>query len=487
MEISPLSLKISPIQFGTDGWRGVLGVDITLERLLVVAKASVEELVYRAPPELKNKKIIIGYDRRFLADQYALAIAAIVRGCDLEPLISETSVTTPACSWAVVQEKALGALVITASHNPPEWLGLKIKGPWGGSVESDFTQAVEQRLVAGSIVNPSQLPVKSLDVRTNHLKGLSQKFDLNSLKNGLQEIGLKIIVDPMHGSAADCMSDLFSESSNELIDEIRTQRDPLFGGAPPEPLERYLSLLIAKVKESNNQGQPAIGIVFDGDGDRLAAIDEKGRYCSTQVLMPLLINHLVRVKRKRGNIVKTVSCSDLISLVAKDLGCDVVELPVGFKYIASEMLTSNVLLGGEESGGLGFGSHLPERDALYAAILLLESIKDSKRLLSDSLDEIQFKFGNSYYERVDLSFTNIAIGKQIENELRNNPPKFVADNIVQEVILKDGVKLRLDVSYWLMFRFSGTEPLLRIYCEAPSKAQMLNSLSWAKDFVNELL
>jgi len=486
MEKNPLWLNSEPIQFGTDGWRGVLGVEVTLERLLLVSAAASRELASRAPLDLKSRLIIIGYDRRFLAPELAEAIAAAVRGCDLEPLLTTTPVPTPSCSWAVVQYQALGALVITASHNPPEWLGLKIKGPLGGSVDGDFTKAVEQRLSVGGVSCPTQGIVDRFDGRKEHLEGLRRKSDIPTLVNGLELMGLKVIVDPMHGSAAGCIGELLQEGRHRFVTEIRGDRDPLFGGNPPEPLEPYLKQLIKAVKDSALQGKPALGLVFDGDGDRIAAVDEKGRFCSTQLLMPLLIDHLARTKKLSGCVIKTVSGSDLMRLVAEDLGREVIELPVGFKHIAAEMLSRDVLIGGEESGGIGFGNHLPERDALYVALLLLEALTASGQLLGEKLDALQQRFGVSHYERIDLRLKNLSVRHRLEALLQATPPSSVAGKPIKDVIKTDGVKLRLDIMHWLMFRFSGTEPLLRIYCEAPTKNQVHEALCWAKELAEKV-
>ncbi len=481
MESNSLPLVPSPIHFGTDGWRGVLGVDFTIERLLVVATAAAQELLYRAPVGIKSRKVIIGYDRRFLAQEMAEAIASAVRGCELEPLLTETPVPTPACSWSVVQRQTLGALVVTASHNPPEWLGLKIKGPFGGSVEGDFTEAVENRLAVGGITPPIERLNQRFDCRKEHLDGLARQFNLPQLAEKLKQIGLKVIVDSMHGSAAGCVGELLKEGGPDLVEEIRVERDPLFGGHPPEPLRPYVSELISSVKASSQFGKPAIGLVFDGDGDRIAAVDEFGRFCSTQLLMPLLIDHLVRVRQLPGCVLKTVSGSDLMALVSEDLGREVLELPVGFKYIAAEMLSGNVLIGGEESGGMGFGMHLPERDALFAALLVLEALTEGGKPLGARLDSIKQRFGNSSYERIDLRLPNMASRRRLEDLLTQDPPSLVADHPVQEVIRTDGVKLRLGKNHWLMLRFSGTEPLLRIYCEAPSEDLVKTNLEWAKE------
>ena len=248
MASAPLPLEASPIQFGTDGWRGILGVDITVERLLTVAAAAARELAYSAPAGLTSREVVIGYDRRFLAPELAEAIAAAVRGADLEPLLSDTPVPTPACSWAVVERGALGALVITASHNPPEWLGLKIKGPFGGSVEGDFTSRVETRLAAGGISVPIDGATPRFDAMGTYLAGLASRIDTAALSQGLERLGLRVIVDPMHGSAAGGLGALLAgASANGVLREIRSNRDPLFGGNPPEPLAPYLEQLIADV------------------------------------------------------------------------------------------------------------------------------------------------------------------------------------------------------------------------------------------------
>ena len=481
MASAPLPLTAAPIRFGTDGWRGILGVDITVERLLPVAAAAARELAFQAPEGLNSRTVVIGYDRRFLAPELAEAIASAVRGAGLDPLLTSSPVPTPACSWAVVQRKTLGALVITASHNPPEWLGLKIKGPFGGSVEGDFTAAVEQRLAAGGITVPVAGDLPRFDAREEHLQGLRNKLDLRALTQGLRSMGLNVIVDPMHGSAAGCVQDLLGAEATGIVTEIRSRRDPLFGGCPPEPLAPHLEQLIAAVQTSTQAGQPAVGLVFDGDGDRIAAVDENGCFCSTQQLMPLLIDHLAGSRKLPGTVVKTVSGSDLMRRVAEDLGRTVLELPVGFKYIAAEMLTGNVLIGGEESGGVGFGMHLPERDALFAAMLVLEALVEGGKPLGKRLDALRARCGGaSHYDRLDLRLPDMASRRRLEALLGEQPPQTVAGVAVQEVITTDGVKLRLGPSHWLMLRFSGTEPLLRLYCEAPDAGRVAEVLGWAR-------
>jgi len=412
MKKQKLNLTKEKISFGTDGWRGILGVDFTLERLLKVAAAASQELAY--VNEKKNNKIIVGFDRRFLAEEMAEAVASAVRGVGLVPLLASSALPTPSCSWGIVEENALGALVITASHNPSEWLGLKIKGPFGGSVDSSFTDSVQKRLDVGGISIPIEDVTERIDFRKQHLLGISQKFDIPLISNGLRKLGVKIFVDPMHGSAAGCMPELFGSFGDELIYELRTKRDPCFGGNPPEPMKAYLSQLIQEVQGAFQVGQLSLGLVFDGDGDRIAAIDEKGRYCNTQLLMPVLIDHLARVRNMPGCVVKTVSGSDLMRLVAEDLGREVLEKPVGFKYIAEEMLSREVLIGGEESGGVGFGHHLPERDALFTALLLMESIVADSKCLGKKIDSLHARFGKSHFERIDLTLKDMEMRGDLE-------------------------------------------------------------------------
>jgi phosphomannomutase len=489
MASAPLPLEAAPIVFGTDGWRGILGVDITVERLLPVAAAAARELAASAPAGLDSREVVIGYDRRFLAPELAAAIAAAVRGADLEPLLADSATPTPASSWAVVERGALGALVITASHNPPEWLGLKIKGPFGGSVEGDFTKRVETRLEAGGITVPIPGETPRFDAMGAYVAGLRAKVNTNALARGLERLGLRVIVDPMHGSAAGVLPALLGEAAvaSGAIQEIRANRDPLFGGYPPEPLAPYLQQLIEAVRASTAAGKPAMGIVFDGDGDRIAAVDERGRFCSTQLLMPLFIDHLARARQLPGSVIKTVSGSDLMQLVAENLGRTVMEMPVGFKYIAAEMLAGEVLVGGEESGGVGFGMHLPERDAPFAALLLIEALVEGGVPLGERIDELQQRCGGAAaYDRLDLRLPDMAARTRLEQLLAATPPSEVAGLAVQQVIRTDGVKLRMGPSHWLMLRFSGTEPLLRLYCEAPNQERVAEVLGWARQLAESI-
>lgn len=485
MSLLPLKHSAGPIRFGTDGWRGVLGVDVTAATMLQAASAAAQELAAAAPEGLDSREVLIGFDRRFLAPELAELAAAAVQGCHLLPLLANDPTPTPTMSWLVRQRQALGALVITASHNPPEWLGLKIKGSFGGSVDSAFTRRVERRLQAGSVVPPGRGPISRFDAWTPYLAGLSQLVDCRMLTQRLKNMGLRVLVDAMHGAAAGGLSRLLGPS----VGEIRGCRDPLFGGHGPEPLAPNLWDLTRRIKAAGILEKTAVGLAFDGDGDRLAAVDETGAFCSTQQLIPLLIDHLGRDSSRPGVVVKTVSGSDLMTSVAEHRGRRVVETAVGFKHVAAVMRQEAVLLGGEESGGVGFGHHLPERDGLLAAMLVLEALVTAEQPLGERLATLQRRSGlQLHYDRLDLRLGAPATRNRLLAVLQQQPPRTVAGEPVTEINHRDGIKLRLGEGrgHWLMLRFSGTEPLLRLYCEAPTVEQVQAALAWAEAFVQGL-
>ena len=296
---------------------------------------------------------------------------------------------------------------------------------------------------------------------------------------------LSIFIDAMHGATAKSINTLFNSKSSNLIKGIRENQDPYFGGNPPEPLIDYLCDLQKILKENSSNKIKTLGIIFDGDGDRIAVIDEKGRYCSSQILLPYFVNYLGRKDNNDYPVLKTVSGSDIISKISENQNRSVIELPVGFKHIAKKMINDNVLLGGEESGGIGFGQFLPERDALYSAMMLLQAIAEESKYLSDSLDEIQKRFGPSYYDRIDIKLSNFSDKNMLESFIVGNLPEAIYGYKIVNVSELDGIKVRMRDNYWVLFRFSGTEPLLRIYCEAFSEESLKYTLNWSRKFINK--
>jgi len=477
----------SSIKFGTDGWRGIIGFDFNMANLSRVVVASCQELKFQYSDKVKSKKILIGYDRRFMAEHFAKSIIPYVNACGLEVILSSSFVTTPSCSLYVRELNILGALVITASHNPYNWLGLKIKNFQGSSVNELFTKEVEKRILLGNINEPVKLNYQIEDIKKFHIEKIKSYFDMQFILNRLRKMNIRVYIDAMHGSSAESIKQLFSGNAESVITGIRENKDAYFSGNPPEPLINYLDELKTTLLHKTKEGFKTLGIVFDGDGDRIAVIDEKGRYCSTQVLLPYFINFLGARSQNNYPVIKTVSGSDVITKIAENQNRNVFELPVGFKHIAETMIKEEILLGGEESGGIGFGHFLPERDALFASVVLLDCIAKEEKYLCDSLDNIQRDYGPSFYDRIDINFPDQSKQNTLKKYIFDNIPKNICDYKVKSVSHQDGIKLRIDDNYWVLFRFSGTEPLLRLYCEAPSEDILKDTLNWSKLFINNII
>ena len=480
------SNELDEIKFGTDGWRGIIGFDFNLSNLSRVVVASCQELYYQYFEETNSKKILIGYDRRFMANEFANEIASFVKGCGFEPILSTSYVPTPSCSLYAKKFMFLGCLVITASHNPYNWLGLKIKSFKGCSVDESFTKEVEKRLLLGNSIERLEGAYEKVDIKKFHLDQIKSNFNIDFIANNLKKMNLHIFVDSMHGSAANCLSQIFEGYDSKIFTEIRADYDPLFGGNPPEPLLKYLDNLTETLTKTSKNGIKTLGIIFDGDGDRIAVIDEKGRFCSTQVLLPFFISYLGEKNKNLYPVLKTVSGSDIISNIAKNQDREVFELPVGFKYIAKKMIKEKIFIGGEESGGVGFGDFMPERDALYAAMILLNGIAEKSKYLYETLDQIQENFGPSFYRRIDVKFPNQSEKEILEKYIKNNIPSKICGYTVMNISNIDGIKLRMDNNFWLLFRFSGTEPLLRLYCEAKSENDLNEVLEWSQKYINKV-
>lgn len=473
---------INPIKFGTDGWRGVIAADFTFDRLKLVAPLAAQVLAKVYGSATGSNTIIVGYDRRFLSEEFAQATAESVREIGFDVLLSETFAPTPAFSWAAKQQNALGALVITASHNPGSYSGLKVKSAFGGSVPPEVTQQIEALLQTESGVqktDPGSL--QTFNPWTSYCQGLRSMVDIAAIRDAIAQGKLTVFADVMHGAAATGLAQLLESP----VQELNGNRDPLFGGGAPEPLPRYLSQLLQTIREYRSNGS-VVGLVFDGDADRVGAVDGQGNFLSSQVLIPILIEHLSVRRGMRGEVVKTVSGSDLMPQVAKLYNLPVFETPIGYKYIADRMLDAQVLLGGEESGGIGYGHHIPERDALLSALYLLETVVQTGSDLGELYQQLQQKTGfSAAYDRIDLPLASMEVRAKLLDQLQNQPLKEIAGQTVINCQAEDGYKFRLADQSWLLIRFSGTEPVLRLYCEAATLEQVHATLNWAKDWANK--
>lgn len=476
-----------PIRFGTDGWRGVIADDFTFARLALVAPVAAQMLQAHfgqvGSRSAGSNTIVVGYDRRFLSPEFAQRTAQAVADVGFDVLLAEKFAPTPAFSWAAYERKALGALVITASHNPAAYSGLKIKGAFGGSVSPELTEQVEKTLEHGEI-QPSLKSgqITQFDPWTSYCQVLRSKVDCEAIRQMILSGKLALFADVMYGAAAGGLAQVL-EIPDTDIQEINAKSDPLFGGGAPEPLPKYLTALFAQMRDSYaaDPEKLAVGFVFDGDGDRIAAVDSQANFLSSQVLIPILIDHLAKRRGMTGEVIKTISGLDLIPKVAALHNLPVYETPIGYKYIAERMLWSNrqSLLGGEESGGIGYGTHIPERDALLSALYVLEAIAQSGQDLSHIYHDLQIQTGySSHYDRIDKHLPNLAAKDRVLHELKTNTLTQIAGRKVLDVNTVDGFKFRLEDSSWLLIRFSGTEPVLRLYCEAATPELVSKTLDW---------
>ncbi|MFP5274534.1 phosphoglucomutase/phosphomannomutase family protein [Coleofasciculus sp.] len=469
------------IKFGTDGWRGVIAADFTFERVALVATAATQILADIYGKTSGSRTVVVGYDRRFMAETFAKKTAEVVQSLGFDVLLSRGYAPTPAFSWAANHQNALGALVLTASHNPASYLGLKVKGAFGGSVPPEITQKIEAQLAQKPASAQTPGKIEFFDPWSSYCDALRSKVNLASIQNLITQGKLTVFADVMHGAAAGGLSKIL----NVPIQELNSSRDPLFGGGAPEPLPRYLSQLFRRIRTHRRQAEAdlRVGLVFDGDSDRIAAVDGQGNFLSSQILIPILIEHLASRRQWTGEVVKTISGSDLIPKVAQLYQLPLYETPIGYKYIADRMLSTQVLLGGEESGGIGYGTHIPERDALLSALYLLEAMAQSNMDLSQLYQRLQEQTGyTSVYDRIDLHLAGMEERSRLLNQLQTQPPTEINGQAVVDCQTIDGYKFRLANGSWLLIRFSGTEPVLRLYCEASTPEQVRQTLSWAKDW-----
>jgi phosphomannomutase len=475
-------MSVDAIKFGTDGWRGVIGAEFTFDRLLMVAPIAAAVLADTYGTKTGNRKIIVGFDRRFMAETFAKRMAETLQQAGFDVILSDTYAPTPAFSWAAHSQNALGALVITASHNPGDYLGLKVKGNFGGSVPPEMTQQIEARL--GETISVSQPgTLTTFDPWASYCQELRGKVDLASIQQAIASGKLTVFADVMNGAASTGLGRLLGLP----ITELNSKTDPLFGGGAPEPLPKYLSQLMRKIRSHTGEPGVRVGLVFDGDCDRIAAVDGSGEFLSSQILIPILIEHLVKQRGFTGEIIKTVSTSNIVPKMAKLYDLPIYETPIGYKYIADRMLDTPVLIGGEESGGIGYGNHIPERDALLSALYILEAIAKSQQDLGDLYRQLEIQTNYNFkYDRVDLHLANMDVRSRLMAELEHKSFAKIANIEVSDRNLTDGYKFNLSNGSWLLIRFSGTEPVLRLYCEAETIDRVHETLAWAQDWAKSV-
>jgi len=459
------------IKFGTDGWRGIISEDYTFANVRLVAHSIADYILARGEAA---RGIVVGYDARFLSRRYAEDCAAVLAGRGVTVWLSDAILPTPALTWQVKDRQAAGGVMITASHNPGEYNGLKFKASYGGSASPEIIAGIEKyvqsREAAGQAYpKPPAQPDVALfaphEPYLDHIDAILDRKILAASKG-------RILFDVMHGAAAGYASRLAARHGLDLV-EIRGEYNPSFGGVNPEPIDKNLAAL----REAMAAHKAAVGLATDGDGDRIGAIDADGRFINAHQIMALLTKYLVEKRGWTGGVAQTLTVSDLVKRVAAKYGLKLYETPVGFKYIANLMLSEDILIGGEESGGIGIKHYIPERDGVLLGFLLIEVVAAYGKTLGQLLDEMMAELGHFYYGREDLHIDD-AQKTRLMAALVPTPPGALGALKPHGANCTDGCKLYVEGG-WVMFRASGTEPIVRVYAEAGSPAQLDTILSEA--------
>ncbi len=478
-----------PIHFGTDGWRAVISDTFTFTNLRLLTQAiadavSSEHWTSQAPiPEnMDPRRIVVGYDTRFLSDRYAIEVARVLAGNGYKVHLAQSDAPTPVISYSVRNLGAVAGVMITASHNAPRYNGVKLKAAYGGSALPEQCRQVEvylndneQRGRGPNLMDYDQARQAGLLQRFNplpsyydHLRKLIN-FDI------IAENPQRVVVDSMYGSGRGVIKGILQGTGCEVV-EIRGEMNPGFGGVHPEPIAQYLGPLASAV----STGMGDLGLATDGDADRIGAMDGRGHFVDPHKIMALALRYLVEKRGWKGPVVRTVSTTRMIDRLCKHYDLPMYETPVGFNHIADHMLKSDVLIGGEESGGISFRGHIPEGDGVIMGLLLLEIVAASGATLHELVDDLLKMVGPAFYQRTDLRLNHPVSKIEISKILVDEAPDTLGGEKVGGISTVDGVKYLLDDGSWLLVRPSGTEPVLRVYAEGRSTEMVQAMLAYGE-------
>jgi phosphomannomutase len=472
-----LTGSAAQIKFGTDGWRGIIGDTFTFENIRRVAAAIARYVSQEGQPE---RGLVVAYDTRFLSVEAAREAARQVAAEGIQVLLADRATPTPAVSYAVVWQKAAGALMVTASHNPYVWNGIKLKAPYGGSASPDIMKRVETYVPAQDPArerssSASLAQIETTDLVSPYLDRIKTLVSLDRIR----ESGRKFVIDPMFGAARGCLGRLFEEASISFS-EIHGEHNPLFPGINPEPIDPHLADLSEAVVKAGADA----GFATDGDADRIGAVDAQGNTVDSHKVFSILLRHLVAERGEKGEVVKTVSTTQMIDKIVAKYGLPLHITPIGFKYVCDLMLARDILIGGEESGGIAVRGHLPERDGVLNSLYLADIVAQRGKDLGELVEELQEEFGPHYYRRVDLEIDK-ADAQRVVEEVRQGKLNSVANFKVLSLDDRDGVKMILGDSMWVLVRTSGTENVLRLYAEASSQEQVTALLDAIAEFARQ--
>lgn len=468
-----------PIKFGTDGWRGVIADDYTFDNVRAVAQATAEWLKRE---KQASKGVVIGFDTRFLSGTFAGLVAEVMAGNGIKTALTSAFCPTPALSWAVRDRQAGGGVMITASHNPARWNGFKVKPHYGGSAPEEVTREIENLIPAVQATGRIQsIPlgeaeaqglVERIDVRPQFLKALGGFVDLDAINDS----GWHVLVDSMYGAAQGWTSRLLQGGSTSVRD-LHAERNPSFPGLrAPEPIAANLKEAMDLIAE----GGFDVGLSTDGDADRFGLIDEHGRFITQLQTFALLVYYFLEVRGDRGPIVRSVTMTRMVDRLGELYDCPVHETRVGFKHLGAKMMETNALVAGEESGGSAFRGHIPERDGLLAGLFILDFMTRTGKRPSELLADLYDRVGPHEYDRVDVTIRPEE-REAIEAHVQANEPDRIAGLKVVGRDEIDGYRFHLEGGWWLLLRFSGTEPLIRIYAEMPTSELVQDALAQGQE------
>ncbi|MBV9574317.1 MAG: phosphoglucomutase/phosphomannomutase family protein [Acidobacteriales bacterium] len=481
-----------PIKFGTSGWRAVMAEEFTFAN---VRRAVNGIAMYVASQKSKGARILIGRDPRFLGETFCAMAAEILAAHGVTPLMIGDPAPTPAISYAVIHEHADGAINITASHNPPEYNGIKFSTQDGAPAMPEVTKQIEQHIAdfdaAGGADKASEPPSSSLppsrpsssrpsssfapssiDPRPSYLARLGEVIDLDAIKKA----NLRVAFDPLWGAARGYSDHLLREAGI-TVETVHDYRDVLFGGHAPEPDDHLLETLRGKMRET----QAHIGIATDGDADRFGIVDQDGTFFQPNYIIALLFDYLVETRGWKNGVAKSVATTNMVNALARHHGVELHETPVGFKYIGELVKQDRIAIGGEESAGLSIRHHVPEKDGILAGLLCCEMVARRKKTLRAQLEQLFVKVGSFYPRRENFRLTP-EVKAQFTEKLRQDPKEFFGRK-VSEIVRTDGLKLVFDDGSWLCFRMSGTEPVVRLYSEAGSPEELQNLSEAARQWI----
>lgn len=473
------------IRFGTDGWRAVISETFTFSNLRILAQA-IADMVRNDIPRKNDDEdphVVVGFDTRFLSDRYAIEVARVMAANGIKALLTNKDCPTPALSWSVKDTGAAAGIMVTASHNAPRYNGIKLKASFGGGISKETSRLVESYLER----NEARARGPNLiDFEFGEKKGMIERYNpapsyydhLRTLVdlNAICAADPGVVHDAMYGSGRGYIKALLGGVGCQ-VDEIRGEMNPGFGGIHPEPILRYLAAMAAALQSTPGQ----VGVATDGDADRIGAMDENGRFVDPHHIMALALKYLVEERGMSGTVVRTVSTTRMVDRLCQKYGLPLVETPVGFSHIADLMMKGDVLIGGEESGGISINGHIPEGDGVLMSLLVLEIVAASGKTLGQLFDELEEEVGPTFYARTDLRLKRAVQKSEMVRRLSEDAPKQIAGMNVSEVSTIDGAKYIMEDESWLLIRPSGTEPVLRVYAEARSQEAQSGLLAYGEE------